>query len=154
MRVSFRLTGPVELPEATVNFLRGHVQPDAAPETGGALAGFLRQDDVWVLSHPMRPSPRNRAGRTWLKRHRGDAQKFVEEVYTETSGLVNYLGEWHTHPEPTPSPSKDDRKMFRDLLRTSRLEIRFLLGVIVGTSGALCVWCQGDDGDFELSISS
>ena len=152
MRICFRLTGPVELPSSAMNFLRRYAQLDSTPETGGVLAGFLRQDDVWVLSHPMRPSPRNRANRFWLKRHRGDAQKFVEEVYSETGGLVNYLGEWHTHPEPTPSPSSDDRKMFRDLLRTSRLEIEFLIGVIVGTSGALCVWCQDCDMEFSYLI--
>ncbi len=42
--------------------------------------------------------------------------------------------------------------MIADLLRTSRLEIRFLIGVIVGTSGALCVWCQDADGRIEVSI--
>ncbi len=146
MRIYLDPAGPVELPAATVEFLRRYVQLGSALETGGVLAGFLRKDDVWILSHPMQPSPRNRAGRHWLKRHRSDAQKFVDKVYQETGGLVNYLGEWHTHPEPTPSPSLEDRKMLQDLLRTSRLEIRFLIGVIVGMSGSLCVWSQGLNG--------
>jgi integrative and conjugative element protein (TIGR02256 family) len=135
MRICLPPAGPIELPDATVEFLRRHAQLGFALETGGVLAGFLRRDDVWVVSHPMQPSPRNRAGRFWLKRHRGDAQKFVEDAYYETGGIVNYLGEWHTHPEPTPSPSSDDRQMFRGLLQTSRLEIQFLVGVIVGTTG-------------------
>jgi hypothetical protein len=45
----------------------------------------------------------------------------------------------------------EDRKMIADLLRTSRLEIQFLVGVIVGTSGALCVWCQDSSGRVETA---
>ena len=145
MRIHLQPAGYIELPAATIDFLRQHVQLGPAPETGGVLAGFLRVDDVWVISHPMQPSPRNRAGRYWLRRHRGDAQKFVEKVYKASGGIVNYLGEWHTHPEPTPSPSVEDRKMLQDLLSTSLLEITFLIGVIVGTSGSLCVWAQGSN---------
>jgi len=152
MRLSFKITQPIDIPESTVQFLRGYRQSAIALETGGALAGFLRKDDIWVISHPMAPSPRNRAGRFWVKRHRGDAQKFVEGVFRETDGIVNYIGEWHTHPEPVLTPSGKDRKMIADLLRTSRLEIRFLIGVIVGTSGALCVWCQDADARIEVSI--
>jgi integrative and conjugative element protein (TIGR02256 family) len=100
----------------------------------------------------MPPSPSNRGGRFWVKRHRGDAQRFVENIFKETDGIVNYMGEWHTHPEPAPTPSGSDRKMMADLLRTSRLEIRFLIGVIVGTSGAIFVWCQDTDGRTESSI--
>jgi integrative and conjugative element protein (TIGR02256 family) len=152
MRLCFKITRPIDFPETTIQFLRSYCQSPTSCETGGVLAGFLRKDNIWVVSHPMPPSPRNRAGRFWVKRHRGDSQKFVENVFKATDGIVNYIGEWHTHPEPVPTPSGKDRKMIDDLLRTSRLEINFLIGVIVGTSGTLCVWCQDAGGWTESSI--
>ena len=40
--------------------------------------------------------------------------------------------------------------MLKDLLRTSKLEIDFLIGVIVGDTGELCVWVETATGKTEV----
>ncbi|HTX67171.1 MAG TPA: Mov34/MPN/PAD-1 family protein, partial [Opitutaceae bacterium] len=103
-----------------------------------------------VLSHVMPPSPRSRAGLFWFKRHRGDAQIFVNTVFADTGGAANYIGEWHTHPETHPSPSSRDFKMMSDLLKNSRLETSYVIGLIVGDTGELCAWFQDKEGNREV----
>jgi len=90
----------------------------------------------------MPPSSKSKAGRFWLRRDRGDAQKFIEAAFTESAGALNYVGEWHTHPEPTPSPSCKDVKMMSDILKNSQIETSFVFGLILGTTGSMCFWYQ------------
>ena len=157
MKISSKRFGRVELPAVVVAYLRRYCQAVGALETGGALGGYFRKDGALVVSHVMPPSARSKAGFFWLKRHRGDAQTFVDSVFADTEGAANYIGEWHTHPEPHPTPSGHDHKMMDDLLRRSKLEITFLIGIIVGDTGELCVWFQdaaGNHDDFPAAGGS
>ena len=45
---------------------------------------------------------------------------------------MDYLGEWHTHPEDLPKPSDKDLREWRILLREQRRPLVFL---IVGLKG-------------------
>jgi integrative and conjugative element protein (TIGR02256 family) len=142
--------GKIEVPREVVTYLRRHCQKPRTPETGGALGGYFRKGGTLVVSHVMPPSPRNKAGFAWLKRHRGDAQIFVNAVFADSGGAANYIGEWHTHPEPHPTPSGRDFKMMEDLLKRSKLEIGFLVGLIVGDTGEICLWLQDAAGNREV----
>lgn len=148
-----RLIGRVEISPSAMSTLTCYRQRPRAAERGGVLAGYRIGARSWVVTHASPPSPRSLAGLFWVKRDRRDAQCFIDRVFAETNGTVNYLGEWHTHPEPYPSTSREDRTMLVELLRNSRLEIDFLLGAIVGTAGAQYWWCQTASGELEsLSV--
>ena len=112
------------------------------PETGGVIVGFVAPSDRVILQRFMAPSNRNRAGRFWLERDLRDAQAFVNGAYRDTGGKLNYVGEWHTHPARSPSPSTLDVSMLNDMLRNSQIELNFLVGVILGNTGRLRVWSQ------------
>ena len=61
------------------------------------------------------------------------------------------LGFWHTHPEPTPFPSSEDREMARDHARAALSVTNGMIFAIVGTlplSTGLRVWC---DNGFEFT---
>ncbi len=148
MKVKFESVGTIVVRAAALQALRGYRQRPRAAERGGVLAGY-RSGRRWVITHVSPPSARSLGGLFWVRRDRRDAQRFINRVFTETNGTVNYLGEWHTHPEAKPTPSACDRKMLSDLLTISRLEIAFLVGVIVGDTGQLQWWCQTTAGDFE-----
>lgn len=47
---------------------------------------------------------------------------------------LHYVGDWHTHPEPVPSPSSTDAAEMLDIFRCSRHELTTMLLVIVGQS--------------------
>ena len=139
---TFQGIGRLVIPRSSYEALLPFRQIGNRMETGGILAGSCYSTDTWVLSHVMQPSPRDKAGRTWHKRDRRDAQKFVNKVFRKSGGLVNYVGEWHTHPEPHPQPSACDYQMIHDLLRTSRIEMDFLFGLVLGDECEFFVWCQ------------
>ena len=44
----------------------------------------------------------------------------------------HFVGDWHTHPQPIPSPSGEDVKSMVDCYRKSRHELKAFLMVIVG----------------------
>lgn len=46
----------------------------------------------------------------------------------------HFVGDWHTHPQPVPSPSSEDINSMVDCFRKSRHELRAFLMVIVGTA--------------------
>ena len=152
MKVKFESMGTIVVRAAALQALRSYRQRPRAAERGGVLAGYRARGRRWVITHVSPPSARSLAGLFWVRRDRKDAQRFINRVFAETDGVVNYLGEWHTHPESRPTPSACDRKMLSDLLANSRLEIDFLLGAIVGDTGRLQWWCQTAGGGFEQAV--
>lgn len=152
MRISRKVTKPLvfssrNAPDVIISstayraLLRYMQKPDQN-ETGGVIAGRINRQGIVFLERFMRPSKRNLAGKTWLERDLPAAQRFINRTFKATKGLYNYLGEWHTHPEPNPKASGLDIKMMADILRNSILEIDFVIGVILGDTGKLYLWYQ------------
>lgn len=65
-------------------------------------------------------------------RDRNEAQKIINQKWNESNGEIIYLGEWHTHYEDVPIPSQRDLTMIKNQLKTSKMEIDFLLLLIIG----------------------
>jgi proteasome lid subunit RPN8/RPN11 len=83
---------------------------------------------------------------------RGRVQFDPKGAYTERAQFFKQgfhcLGIWHTHPEPHPSPSAEDRLLARDYAIAAKPALCGIVFVIVGTQplpGALRVWV--DDGE-------
>ncbi len=57
-------------------------------------------------------------------------QKISDTGWKESGGIITYLGEWHTHPVKTPSPSSTDRYEWSKLCAFYSDPLVFL---IVGT---------------------
>ena len=91
---------------------------------------------------------------TWMKpklaswaRVRFDPKKaLVERVALFEQGL-HCVGIWHTHPEPCPTPSGEDKTLARDYANSAKSQLDGIVFVIVGTlahPSAYNVWV--DDG--------
>lgn len=100
-------------------------------ESGGILLGKVYKD-VIVIDMVSEPSKEDKSGRYFFERNVRKAQKIIETAWSESNGERIYLGEWHTHPEHTPTPSNDDKKLIKNMLKDSRMEIDFLFMVIIG----------------------
>lgn len=77
-------------------------------EAGGLLMGYFRGKHVHIteLTEPMTGDVR--------ARHRFERRdprhiEILNRKYTDSDGFINLIGEWHTHPEPHPTPSPIDR---------------------------------------------
>lgn len=109
-------------------------------EAGGVLIGrhILATRDLVVdeVTVPMRGDRRTR---TTFRRSRRPHQKVVDARWSASGGRFSYLGEWHTHPESSPSPSKVDLCDWRRRLVEDEVDGAFLLFAIVGIRD-LRVW--------------
>ena len=56
------------------------------------------------------------------------------EIRREFKDGFHYVGDWHSHPEPSPTPSQIDIQSIREMYRRSRHGLASFLMVIVGTS--------------------
>ena len=101
-----------------------------SPEAGGQL--FARFDgDIIRIEHASGPRSSDQRGPKVFIPNRIAERHEIRRVFKD--GL-HYVGDWHTHPEPTPSPSQIDIQSFREMYQNSRHGLASFLMVIVGTS--------------------
>jgi integrative and conjugative element protein (TIGR02256 family) len=59
---------------------------------------------------------------------------------------LHFLGDWHTHPEPHPTPSGTDLESMRDCFNRSKKQVNYFIMIIVGTSTPdLSLWVSLHD---------
>lgn len=126
--------GVVELAEAALGHLFMHRQlGGGTPEAGGILLGRLIKGSADIIvDHAFGPSPEDRRGRFFFFRAKRPAQTLVDQAWQVSGQTLNYLGEWHTHPEDDPSPSCIDRRDWSRITARAKYEQSALLFVIVG----------------------
>ena len=66
----------------------------------------------------------------------------------------HFIGEWHTHPEQNPTPSRLDLKSMREAFLKSNHELNYFIMVIVGNrTESLVLWVSAHDGShFEKLV--
>lgn len=103
-------------------------------ECGGIFVGCITEDGAACIEQMMMPKKFN-SNRIWFLRVADFLNKCLLQIFKNNNGEVIYLGEWHSHPNAPPIPSKID---FQSMLRISvnsniRIETPILL--IVGYNG-------------------
>lgn len=109
-------------------------------EAGGILMGMRRGRhlEVTFATTPKRDDKRTRTG---FERVSSFHQKFAIRAWQRLGRKLDYLGEWHTHPEHQPRPSTiDTDEWAKLLLRSNKRQLLFLIlgisGTWVGISGS------------------
>ncbi|WP_285767516.1 Mov34/MPN/PAD-1 family protein [Peribacillus sp. SI8-4] len=109
-------------------------------EAGGVLLGrFIQSSLDVVVDRGTAPMKRDIRKRYFFKKHRDDHQEIVQSIWEESMETCNYLGEWHTHPEPHPTPSAHDIKEWKRVLKDTICDSDELFFIIVGTE-SIGVW--------------
>ncbi len=136
--------GVIKLGAESLEAVRAFEQhkPDDA-EAGGVLLGrrIRGAHDVVVdqVTVPMQGDERSRYG---FHRDAEAHQREVDLAWQTSGGACSYLGEWHTHPEPVPTPSSIDLNDWSRRLQNDTFDGDALYFVIVGQR-EICVW-EGD----------
>lgn len=107
-----------------------HIQSDSGTEAGGILLGHVRGKHLEVLE-ASEPTREDRRLRYFFERMIHGHKSLADRRWRDSNGLVRYIGEWHTHPQETPSPSSIDIHEWQALAQ-DRADRRPLLAVIVG----------------------
>jgi len=134
-----------------IEFLGSHAQLDSrAPESVGQLYSRDLTAPVIVIERATKLRAKS-ASRVKVKFDPKEA--FAERKVLFESGL-HCVGLWHTHPEPTPSPSGDDKHLARDYGLSAKNWVTGIVFAIVGNRhlpDGLRVWV--DDGS-ELLLAN
>jgi len=108
--------------------LRAHRQIGSIKgEQGGILMGERRGEHI-VVTHASTPGKGDRSWYSGFIRSKSRHQRFIDRIYKETQGKSNYIGEWHSHPEPNPQPSITDTSSWKRNLIASDLHILMIVG--------------------------
>lgn len=102
-------------------------------EQGGIVLGKLIGNKIHILKLSV-PTELDSSSRMNFVRHRLSAQIVIEHEFYNSNGQITYLGEWHTHPEPIPSPSGIDIDMIKNQFSKNKIHTDFLVLLIQGLS--------------------
>jgi len=145
--LSYRLpdaTWSLRFAESALQTLLDHVQHSRTSNesVGQLFVRDLTQDPVVVeLATVLVPT---RAA--WARVIFDTDRAMTEREVLFEKGL-HCIGLWHTHPEPSPTPSTDDRMLAREHALAARSQLAGIVFVIVGTvpvPAGIRVWV--DDG--------
>ena len=123
----------VQIGDDALATLLAHRQiADDTPESGGVLLGrhIIGTNDVVVDSVTV-PMLGDKGSRYAFFRS-ANHQVAIDFAHEQSGGTVGYLGEWHTHAEPDPTPSAFDLDDWVKRLREDVFDGDSLLFVIVG----------------------
>nr|WP_288452806.1 Mov34/MPN/PAD-1 family protein [uncultured Anaerostipes sp.] len=98
--------------------LRRYIQYPGKYEAGGILLGnYIPSENRYIITEATCPSFWDKRGPNSFIRNKKAAQKIINKRWTESSGTINYLGEWHTHGCDVPTPSNTDIELIQSLYR-------------------------------------
>lgn len=121
--------------------MRRFVAPDEADrEAGGILLGHYRGPHIEIVKCTT-PLPLDVRSTYQFKRSDPQHQQIATKEWASSGGTVNYVGEWHTHPEDYPSPSFSDKVgWWRRSLSRRPNSLAF---IIVGNCATYCGMSNG-----------
>jgi integrative and conjugative element protein (TIGR02256 family) len=126
--------GHFQIGSEALALMRPYVQEvPAKPEAGGVLLGrhILGTGDI-IVDLITAPMLSDRQSRFRFFRARRPHQAAIDRAWRESGGTCTYLGEWHTHPEPYPTPSSIDWQNWQRKLLVDRFTEPIFF-VIMGT---------------------
>jgi integrative and conjugative element protein (TIGR02256 family) len=101
---------------------------DRDKEAGGQLFAHFNGSDVVILE-ATRPTILDRRSRHSFKPNRFLQRR---EIRKKHAAGLHFVGDWHTHPETTATPSNDDLTSMQDCFRRSRHDLTAFILIIVG----------------------
>lgn len=131
----------IELQDQALRIMLQHRQTGfGAPEAGGVLMG-MRRGPHFEIAEVTPPQPSDERRRTTYIRMEKPHQRLARQIWKRSGQLCGYLGEWHTHPESSPTPSFIDRMGWRALFRQTHQP---LVHIIIGTDEVRAWHCDAN----------
>lgn len=121
----------IHLAEPVLAVFKRHIQEQPSDcEAGGLLLGTVHGSNIAVVEATI-PTFWDKRFRFLFERAPFGHSSIAKARWKASGGTVRYIGEWHTHPQDFPLPSRIDRTEW-NALSCTRLDGRPMLAVIVG----------------------
>lgn len=125
--------------QAALATIKAYAQLDPESLEAGGLLFAKIKDGCAYIEIATEPRVTDERGRQSFHPDNDANQRDIEAMFKQ--GL-HWVGDWHTHPEPHPTPSAEDIKAFRDCWEASKPNP--LIEVIQG-SKSMRVWEVQDE---------
>jgi integrative and conjugative element protein (TIGR02256 family) len=103
-------------------------------ETGGVLIGY-RVGYEFVITDSTGPGPNAKHQLFNFERDIEYCNNKIEEKFEQSNGILNYIGEWHTHPIGKAIPSVQDNKAMIEISQTDHYQNDCPILIIVRKKG-------------------
>lgn len=103
----------VLIQESVLAFIRSEVKKSPRTETGGALVGFLSEDNCVTVVGACGPGPRAELKRFSVLIDGQYAHAFCTRAFEKSGGKLDYVGDWHRHPGWSLRTSNQDLDAMR-----------------------------------------
>jgi len=101
-------------------------------EFGGILSG-IQLNDVWTIVD-FQPPKKYQNSATGFTRDAGSLNIYLESAFDQSKGQIEYLGEWHSHPDGSTKYSFNDRKSMIEIADDAKIKNDSPLLLIIGNS--------------------
>ena len=119
-------------------------------ETGGILLGWRHNGDLIVMGI-IGPGPLAKHKRRSFRPDHGWQMGELQQAFEASAGDLDYLGDWHTHPDGPALMSAADRRTLRRIVRTVSSP-RMVIAGSEGSDVAICAWRLGQRRWFAREI--
>jgi integrative and conjugative element protein (TIGR02256 family) len=96
--------------ETVLNVFRDESRHAGWRETGGPLIGYLSDDKAVVVTGAGGPGPRAQRRLTSVQIDGRHATSFCSQIYHQSNGSFDYIGDWHRHTLLSLKPSESDER--------------------------------------------
>jgi integrative and conjugative element protein (TIGR02256 family) len=116
-------------PSVLSHLARHQQHNDDSLEAGGQLFARFSDQQVTICS-VTGPRSADRRSRYLYLPDRREEQREIDEMHR--NGL-HFVGDWHTHPEPVPTPSASDIRTIKEAVAKSRHHLHGFIMIVVGS---------------------
>ncbi|MER2002588.1 MAG: Mov34/MPN/PAD-1 family protein [Carnobacterium inhibens] len=119
-------------------------------EIGGILFGKISRNRKTIFIEKAEPIKGKKLFSLAYIRNGKRAQKVIDSLWKETQGELNYLGEWHTHPNILPIPSQRDKHTILELTSEKKSNyFPYTILIIMGKDQRLTITVSNEKGIIE-----
>jgi integrative and conjugative element protein (TIGR02256 family) len=138
-------------PKVLAHFRRHQQRRFFEREAGGQLFATIANNEITIVeaTGPRRTDLRSR--RSYIP----DRNEEQREIIDRHRLGLHFVGDWHTHPEHSGSPSSTDLSSISEMVRKSRHNLNGFVLVVVGYNtlpGCMHVSVHDGSHEFELQL--
>jgi integrative and conjugative element protein (TIGR02256 family) len=87
-------------------------------ETGGVLLGWTENENI-IVAKATGAGPNAVHEKIFFRADANYIDMIIDMEYANSNGKINYIGEWHTHPQMNPRPSQVDLNSLDEIVESS-----------------------------------
>jgi len=124
----------IEFDENAINELKKYQQKEGSCESGGILIGEIYLESSKVIVKEVIFSKKAKRSYFGINIDKKEMQKELDKLRKKSKYTMNYLGDWHSHPEPYPTPSFVDNISYKITLQKAKIQTNFIIFLIIGNN--------------------